>query len=118
MNIDEDTCEWLGCPTPLEMYKHHCAMIEDEVAELHVQLRKARANISGLVQMNDLLATGKASAEAALRRALERMSAMSDEAPDNMNFRPIDLVTEQRDHLFRENQRLLLELSVLRGPQP
>lgn len=118
MNNDEDTSEWLGCPTPLEMYKHHCAMIEDEVAELEVQLRKARANISGLVQMNDLLATGKASAEAALRQALERMSAMSNEAPDNSSFRPIDLITEQRDLLHRENQRLLLELSVLKGPQP
>ena len=118
MNIDEDTCEWLGCPTPLEMYKHHCAMIEDEVAELHVQLRKARANISGLVHMNDLLATGKASVEKELMSALERISAMNDGAPDNMSFRPIDLITEQRDHLHRENQRLLLELSVLRGPRP
>lgn len=70
MNIDEDTCEWLGCPTPLEMYKHHCAMIEDEIADLQVQLRKARANISGLVQMNDVLATGKVKAESALNAAL------------------------------------------------
>ena len=116
MNIDEDTCEWLGCPTPLDMYKHHCAMIEDEVAELQVQLSKARANISGLVKMNDLLATGKASAEAALSQALERTSAISDEAPDNMNFRPIDLVIGQRDYLLRENQRLLAELKSLKEP--
>lgn len=23
MNIDEDTCGWLGIPTPLEMHKQH-----------------------------------------------------------------------------------------------
>jgi hypothetical protein len=114
MYIDEDTCEWLGCPTPLEMYKHHCSMIEDEVAELQVQLSKARANISGLVKMNDLLATEKASAEAALRQALERVSTMSDKEPANVNFRPIDLVIGQRDYLLRENQRLLAELKSLK----
>lgn len=27
------------------------------------------------------------------------------------------LVAEQRDHLLRESQRILLELSVLRGPR-
>ncbi|WP_025856615.1 hypothetical protein [Pseudomonas sp. CHM02] len=118
MNIDEDTSKWLGCPTPLEMYQHQCALLEDELIQTEAMLRKARANVAGLVQMNDLLATGKASAEAALRQALERNSAMNDEAPDNMSFRPIDLVTGQRDHLLRENQRLLMELKVLRGPHP
>ncbi|MFL1493601.1 hypothetical protein [Pseudomonas antarctica] len=117
MNIDEDTSAWLGCPTPLEMYKHQCSLLEDELTETQVLLRKARKNISGLVQMNDLLPTGKASAEKELMSALERISVMNDETPDNMSFRPIDLITEQRDHLHRENQRLLLELSVLRGPQ-
>ena len=118
MNIDEDTCQWLGCPTPLEMYKHQCALLEDELTETQALLRKSRLNIAGLVQMNDLLATGKASAEAALRVALERISAGNDEATGNLSFRPIDLITQQRDHLFRENQRLLLELKVLKGPQP
>ncbi|MGR3963799.1 hypothetical protein FW800_04895 [Pseudomonas sp. 910_23] len=118
MNVDMDTEDWLGCPTPLEMYQHQCSLLVDELAETERMLRRARANIAGLVQMNDLLATGKASAEAALRQALERVSAMDDDAPDNVSFRPIDLVTGQRDHLFRENQRLLMELKVLRGPQP
>ncbi|MGO3564486.1 hypothetical protein [Pseudomonas helleri] len=118
MNIDEDTSAWLGCPTPLEMYKHQCALLEDELSGTQAQLNKARKNIAGLVQMNDLLATGKASAEAALRVALERISAGNDEATGNLSFRPIDLITQQRDHLFRENQRLLLELKVLKGPQP
>ena len=118
MNIDEDTSEWLGCPTPLEMYQHQCALLEDELIQTEAMLRKARANVAGLVQMNDLLATGKASAEVALREALERIPAKNDETPDNVSFRPIDLITQQRDHLFRENQRLLMELKVLRGPEP
>ena len=117
MNIDEDTSAWLGCPTPLEMYKHQCALLEDELTTAYHLLSKARSNVAGLVQMNDLLATGKASAEKELKSALERIAAMSDESPDNMSFRPIDLLTEQRDHLHRENQRLLLELKVFRGPQ-
>ncbi|WP_339468247.1 MULTISPECIES: hypothetical protein [unclassified Pseudomonas] len=118
MNIDEDTSAWLGCPTPLEMYKHQCALLEDELIQTQVMLRKARANIGGLVQMNDVLATGKVAAEAALAKALERIANMNDREPDNVSFRPIDLVTGQRDHLLRENQRLLLELKVFRGPQP
>ena len=117
MNIDEDTCEWLGCPTPLEMYKHHCSMIEDEVADLQVQLRKARANISGLVQMNDVLATGKVKAENSLKAALVELGELK-RASTESGILSMKLVAEQRDHLLRENQRILLELSVLRGPRP
>ncbi|MDY7067555.1 hypothetical protein PsexTeo8_40370 [Pseudomonas extremaustralis] len=69
MNIDEDTCEWLNCPTPLEMYKHQCALLEDELTEAQAQLAKAIKNIVGLVQMNDALAAGKSSAETALGKA-------------------------------------------------
>ena len=29
MNIDEDTCEWLGIPTPLEMHKQHARLLEN-----------------------------------------------------------------------------------------
>ena len=117
MTVDADTDDWLGCPTPLEMYQHQCALLEDELIQTEAMLRKARANIAGLVQMNDLLANGKASAEKTLRDALERISAMSNEPSDEGSFRPIDLITGQRDHLLRENQRLLMEIKVLRGPQ-
>lgn len=51
MNIDEDTCEWLGMPSPLEMHKQHARLLENEVHELNLQLRKAREDIHGLVQM-------------------------------------------------------------------
>ncbi|WP_421558024.1 hypothetical protein [Pseudomonas canadensis] len=118
MNVDMDTDDWLGCPTPLEMYQHQCALLEDELIQTEAMLRKARANVAGLVQMNDLLATEKASAEVALREALDHISTMSNEEPDNQSFRPVDLITQQRDHLFTENQRLLMELKVLRGPLP
>lgn len=119
MNIDEDTCEWLGCPTPLKMYKHHCSMIEDEVAVLQVQLRKARANISGLVQMNDALATGKAVAEAALKKELANIARLNLENSElGGKVRSLELVASQRDYLFRENQRLLMDLSKINEPQP
>ncbi|PHX45685.1 hypothetical protein AO284_14165 [Pseudomonas sp. NZIPFR-PS2] len=51
MNIDDDTCGWLGIPTPLEMHKQHARLLENEVQELNLQLRKARADIFGLVEM-------------------------------------------------------------------
>lgn len=114
MNVDMDTDDWLGCPTPLEMYKHQCALLEDELIQTEAMLRKARANVAGLVQMNDLLTTEKASAEMALQEALDRISAMSNEESDNLSFRPIDLITGQRDDLLRENQRLLGELRNLK----
>jgi hypothetical protein len=51
------------------MYKHHAALLEDEIAALQLtQLRNARERVRGLVQMNDELATGKAIAETALKR--------------------------------------------------
>jgi hypothetical protein len=48
----EDTSDWLGCPTPLEMYRQSCRMLENEVQELTTQLRKARQDIFGLVEMH------------------------------------------------------------------
>lgn len=45
MNLDEETCEWLGLPTPLEMYKQHCLILENEIQELNLQLRKSRADV-------------------------------------------------------------------------
>lgn len=114
MNIDQDTCEWLGCPTPLEMYKHQCALLEDELNGAQDQLRKARANIAGLVQMNDLLLTGRADAEGALKLAKHDLEELK-QLGSPPSILSIKLVAEQRDHLLRENQRLLLELNALRG---
>jgi len=119
MNIDEDTSAWLGCPTPLEMYKHQCALLEDELIQTQAQLRKARANVAGLVQMNDALITGKADAESALKLARSEISRLNlENSQMGRRINGLMVVCEQRDHLFRENQRLLLELKVLKGPQP
>ena len=117
MNIDEDTSEWLGCPTPLEMYQHQCALLEDELIQTQALLRKARANIAGLVQMNDLLVTGKAVAEAALKKALENIARNNFENSElSGKVRSLELVAHQRDQLFRENQRLLGEIRQTQSP--
>ncbi|WP_256581507.1 hypothetical protein [Pseudomonas sp. QC2] len=116
-DIDEDTSAWLGCPTPLEMYQHQCALLEDELIQTEAMLRKARANIAGLVQMNDLLATGKATADASLKKALSQVAELNlDNSQLNEKIRSLHLVAEQRDHLFRENQRLLLEKKLSLAP--
>ncbi|CAM3166959.1 hypothetical protein [Pseudomonas fluorescens] len=117
MHIDEDTSAWLGCPTPLEMYKHQCSLLEDELSETQALLRKARKNIAGLVQMNDALATGKAEAQAVLKKALAEIGELKERCSEPAIL-GMKLVAEQRDYLLRENQRILLELSVLSGPQP
>ena len=49
----ENTSDWLGCPTELETFTHYLRMLENEVQELTLQLRKAQENIFGLVQMYD-----------------------------------------------------------------
>ncbi len=73
-------------------------------------LRKAQANVAGLVQMNDLLAIGKASAEAALKKALAEVGTPNrDNSEMDRRINGLLTVVEQREHLFRENQRLLME---------
>ncbi|WP_256350976.1 MULTISPECIES: hypothetical protein [Pseudomonas] len=52
----EDTSDWLGSPTELETCQHYLRMLENEVQELTLQLRKAREDIFGLVQMHSAAA--------------------------------------------------------------
>lgn len=47
----EDTADWLGIPTPLETCKQQILLLENEVAELNLQLRASRENIFKLVNM-------------------------------------------------------------------
>lgn len=47
----EDTSDWFGCPTELETCRHFLRTYENEVQELTLQMRKAREDIFGLVQM-------------------------------------------------------------------
>ena len=117
MNVEMDTDDWLGCPTPLEMYQHQCSILVDELVETERMLRRARANIAGLVQMNDLLMPGEGPVEAALKAALSQVAALSLETSrQGRKLNGLAIITEQRDHLLRENQRLLLELSVYKQP--
>lgn len=111
MNIDEDTSAWLGCPTPLEMYQHQCALLEDELTTTQQLLSKARANIAGLVQMNDLLATSKANADEAARAAVLELEEFK-RACTEPGILGMKLVAQQRDYLLRENQRLLMEMKA------
>lgn len=69
MSVDMDTDDWLGCPIPLEMYQHQCSILVNELAETERMLRRARANIAGLVLMNDLLMIAKTDAEERLAAA-------------------------------------------------
>ncbi|WOE77419.1 hypothetical protein RZO07_19030 [Pseudomonas protegens] len=48
---DTDTADWLGIPTPLETCRQHILLLENEFAELNLQLRAARENIFKLVNM-------------------------------------------------------------------
>ena len=119
MNVDMDTDDWLGCPTPLEMYQHQCSILVDELVDTERMLRRARANIAGLVQMNDLLMTGKDQAETALKGALSQVAALNlENSAQGRKLNGLAIITEQRDHLLRENQRLLAELRALKEPQP
>ncbi|PRW94883.1 hypothetical protein [Pseudomonas fluorescens] len=119
MSVDMDTDDWLGCPTPLEMYQHQCSILVDELVQTERMLRRARANITGLVQMNDLLMTGRDQAETSLKDALSQVAALNLETSrQGRKLNGLAIITEQRDHLLRENQRLLEELRALKEPQP
>ena len=115
MNVCMDTDDWLGCPTLLEMYQHQCAILVDELVETERMLRRARANIVGLVQMNDLLMAGKADVEERLAVAVKKTSKLEQQY-SFASVQSVKIITGQRDHLLRENQRLLVELSVYKQP--
>ncbi|WP_223511503.1 hypothetical protein [Pseudomonas sp. GL-B-19] len=51
----EDTSDWLGSPTRLETVKHYASMLEEDLQALKRELRAAKENITGLVEVNDQL---------------------------------------------------------------
>ena len=65
----EDTSDWLGCPTELETCRHFVRMYENEVQELTLQMRKAREDIFGLVQMHAEVSRERDQLRAELSRA-------------------------------------------------
>lgn len=48
----EDTSDWLGSPTELETCRYFLRLYENEVQKLRLQLRKAREDIFGLIEMH------------------------------------------------------------------
>ncbi|AUG10947.1 hypothetical protein [Pseudomonas sp. S09G 359] len=82
MYEDEVTCGWLGLPTPLQMYRQHCRLLENEIQELTYQLRKAREDVFGISQM--LLETQSKNAEFAgyLRERGSEAAAMRKQIAD------------------------------------
>lgn len=82
MNLDEDTCEWLGLPSPLEMYQQHCLLLENEIQELNLLLSKARADIFGLVSMLSEVQAKKEEFAGYLRQRSAEAAAMRKEIVD------------------------------------
>lgn len=78
----EDTSDWLGCPTELETCRHFLRMTENEVQELTLQLRKAREDIFGLVQMHADVSRERDQLRTELNRALADASDANRRATD------------------------------------
>ncbi|WP_431494817.1 hypothetical protein [Pseudomonas brassicacearum] len=97
----EDTSDWLGCPTPLEMYRHSCDMLENEVQELTTHLRKARQDIFGLVEMH----AAEAKECARLRAELEKAKW----AWNSEHLRYVELMNKSNGDCML-NTRLIAEL--------
>lgn len=85
----EDTSDWLGCPTDLETITHYKQMLENEVEELTLQLRKAREDIFCLVQMHGEASTERDTLRAELaqvRTALLAANRMATDAETKFNW--------------------------------
>ncbi|XLM18107.1 hypothetical protein DKB71_18550 [Pseudomonas sp. PLMAX] len=78
----EDTSDWLGSPAELEMCTHYLCMLENEVQELNLHLRKAREDIFGLVQMYDQAITQRDDAMSNLRERSAQLASARKELYD------------------------------------
>jgi len=109
----EDTSDWLGCPTELETITHYKLMLENEVQELTLQLRKAREDIFGLVEMH-----ADITKECGSLRA-ELLKAKADLADSNR--RASDTETRSSWELMANNKlisELCAKLKDLTGTDP
>jgi len=109
----EDTSDWLGCPTELETCRSFLRITENEVQELTLQLRKAREDIFGLVQMH-----ADATKECGALRA-ELAKARADLADSNR--RATDIETKSNWELMANNKlisELCAKLKELTGTDP
>lgn len=76
------TPAWLGCPTELETCRHFLRMYENEVQELLLQMRKAREDIFGLVQMQGDVFKERDQLRAELIKARSDLAEASRRATD------------------------------------
>ena len=98
----EDTSDWLGCPTPLETVKHYASMLEEDIQALKRELRAAKENIAGLIQMNDQLATE-------LERKRIWMGKLESEITDHLSqIYSLTRILDQKEIIIRELQALKL----------
>jgi hypothetical protein len=97
----EDTSDWLGCPTELETCRYFLRITENEVQELTLQLRKAREDIFGLVQMHAEVSQERDR----LRVELNRAFATASDA----NRRVTDIETKTNWE-FMANAKVISEL--------
>ena len=104
----EDTSDWLGCPTELETCRQFLRMAENEIQELNLQLRKAREDIFGLIQMH-------ADAIAQRDEAMANLRTRSGESA-TLRKQLYDLDISARSHQ-REAERLRGMLDGI-TPQP
>ncbi|MCE4056290.1 hypothetical protein LXM55_20710 [Pseudomonas sp. Au-Pse12] len=82
MHTEDDTADWLGIPTPLETCKQHILLLENEVAELNLQLRAARENIYKLVNMQAQTERDRDEARARVREKAGEAASLRKKVSD------------------------------------
>jgi len=94
----EDTSDWLGSPSRLETVQHYASMLEEDVQALKRELRAAKENITGLIQMNDQLA-------ADLEKKRIWMANLEAETTVQLaEIQSLTLVLSQKERIIRELQ--------------
>lgn len=111
----EDTSDWLGCPTELETIKHYSRMLENEVQELNLQLRVARENIFGLVQMHADTSGECSRLRAELKQVGAELAETSRKHSDLLNSSNSILMMKDRE--LAGYQQKLKELTGYTYPQ-
>lgn len=98
----EDTSHWLGSPSRLETIKHYASMLEEDIQALKRELRAAKENISGLIEMNDQLS-------ADLERKRIWMANLEAETTDQLSeIQSLKRVLDQKEMIIRDLQALKL----------
>ena len=92
----EGTSDWLGCPTQLETVKHYASMLEEDIQSLKRDLRAAKENITGLVEMNDQLSLELKQK----RKWMENLQAQTTVQLTEIGS--LRLVLDQKERIIRE----------------